>query len=149
MSSVKISSNIRVKEGEAFSLIRLKNKTIIIRLQNMAKKVLKQKAPVRSGKFRRSIKVVESKQRESGGLFHGFVKIMPTAAHSIYVIKKTRPSQGAYVPALKARIKFGMHPGTKANNFISQSKVIIFRKAQEIVDKQYGSGRFDIKRFIR
>jgi len=148
MSVIKITSTIRPREGEAMNSVRIKNASIINRVQKMALRVMKKKAPVHSGKFRNSIQIVESKRRESEGVFRGFVKIMPTAAHSKFVIRKTRPSQGAYVPVLKKRIKFGMHPGTKANNFITLSKIEIIRNAQVIVDNHYGQGRFNIRRFI-
>ncbi len=148
MSFIKITSNIRPKEGEALNLLRIKNASIVNRIQKMALRVMKQRAPVASGKFKNSIRIVDSKRRESGGIFQGFVKIMPTATHSIYVIKKTRASQGAYVPKLKKRIKFGMHPGTRANNFITISRIEISQKAQTVVNDHYGFGKFNIRRFI-
>lgn len=148
MSAIKITSTIRPREKEAMNTVRIKNAFIINKIQKMAKRVMKKKAPVHSGKFRNSIQIVESKRRETEGVFRGFVKIMPTASHSKFVIRKTRPSQGAYVPVLKKRIKFGMHPGTQANNFIAISKVEIIRNAQVIVDDHYGHGRFNIGRFI-
>ncbi len=149
MSFVKISTNIRVNGEQGMNIIRLKNATIINRIQKMTLRVLKRAAPVKTGKFRNSIRIVESSKRESSGIFQGFVKIKPTAPHSKFVIKKTRPSQGAYVPAIKKRIKFGQHPGTRANNFISASKPSIIQKAQAIVDSQYGAGRYNVRQFIR
>jgi len=148
MSFVKISSTIRPKESEALNMIKIKNASIVNKIQRMALRVMKKKAPVKSGKFKNSIRIVDSKRRESGGIFQGFVKIMPTAAHSKYVIKKTSPSQGTYVPVLKKRIKFGMHPGTKANDFITLSRIEIIQKTQTIVDDHYGFGKFNIRRFI-
>lgn len=149
MSFVKISSNIRPREEEAFSVIRFKNKSILTRIQNKALRILKQRAPRKTGAFRKSIKIIESSMRESSGMSRGFVKIMPTSPKTRFIIKKTRPSQGVYVPALGKRIKFGMHPGTASNNFITASKPIIIREAKKIVDEHYGRGKFDIKRFIR
>lgn len=149
MSFVKISTNIRVNEQQGMNTIRLKNAAIINKIQKMTLRVLKRAAPVATGRFKNSIKIVESSRRESGGIFHGFVKVMPTAVHSRFVIRKTRPSQGAYVPALGKRIKFGQHPGTRSNNFISANKPLIIQKAQAIINAQYGAGRYDIRRFIR
>lgn len=149
MSFVKITTNIRSKEAQALNSLRIKNAAIINRIQNATLKILKRAAPFKSGRFRNSIRIVESSRRESGGIFQGFVKIKPTAPHSKFVIKKTRPSQGAYVPSLHKRIKFGQHPGTASNNFISANKPLIIKKAQAIVDSQYGAGRYDIRRFIR
>ena len=148
MSVVKISSTIRPRETEAFSSLRIKNASIVRRIEKMALRVMKRRAPVHSGKFRNSIRIIESKKRESSGIFQGFVKIMPTALYSKYVIRKTRPSQGTYVPTLKKRIKFGSHPGTRSNNFITLSKIEIIKNAQIIVDNHYGSGRFNVRRFI-
>ena len=149
MSSVKISSNIRPRETEAFSRLSIKNKAIIKRIQNRGLRIAKTLAPVKSGRFRNGIRIVESKSRQASGEFKGFVKIMATAPHSIFVLRRTRPSQGAYVPVLNARIKFGNHPGTKANPMFKETRERIRIEAQQILNRHYGPGQFNIIRFIK
>jgi len=149
MSFVRITSNIRVNEQGAFDMLRMKNASIVSRIEKMAVRVLKRAAPVKTGRFKNSIRVVQSARRESSGVFQGFVKIMPTALHSMFVIKRTKASPGVYVPKFDARSRFGRHPGTKSNNFISANKPLIIQQAQGIINNHYGPGRLNIKRFIR
>ena len=149
MSFIKITSNIRPKEGEALNLLRIKNASIVNRIQKMALRVMKQRAPVATGKFRNSIKIINSQKRQSEGIFKGFVTIKATAPNSRYIVRRTSASQGAYVPALKKRIQFGQHPGTSANHFIVASRTEILQKAQAIVNDHYRRGSFDVRRFIR
>lgn len=149
MLTVKVRSNIRINRAGAATTISLTNANIIKRIENKVLRILKSEAPVKSGKFKRSIRKIESSSRQSEGIFRGFVKIGPTAVYSKYVIRKTRPSQGTYVPSLDRRIKFGQHPGTQANNFISRNIPRILGETQRIIDNHYGKGRFNIAQFIR
>lgn len=147
--AVKVQSNIRTNEAGVHTLVGFKNKRIIQQIENKVLRILRREAPVRSGKFKQSIKKIESVQRQNQGDFRGFVLIGPTVLYSKFVVRKTRPSQGTYVPVLDARIRFGRHPGTRANNFISRNMPRINTETQAIVDQHYGRGRFDITRFIK
>ena len=149
MLAVKVSSNIRVNNSGAESAFRLTNARVINKVQNMVKRVLKASAPVKTGKFKRSIVLKESSRRESSGIFQGFVKVGPTALHTVFVVRRTRSSPGVYVPDLKVRIKNGIHPGTRANPFIKNSLPKIQIEAQRIVDEHYGKGRFNMARFVK
>lgn len=146
---ITVRTNIRVKEAGAFATIKLKNASIARRIEDMSVRVLKKHAPVKTGRFRNSIEKIASTMRESAGQFQGNVRVGPTIFYRHFVIRRTAPSQGAYVPSLDRRVKFGMHPGTAANPFIRNSKPEIRVGAQKIIDNHYGKGRFDIRNFIR
>lgn len=149
MLSVKISTNLRVNAEGAYNYIRLTNGNLISELQDKAVEIYKSESPVRTGRFRSLVIIKNSSRRESGGITQGFATIGSAAPHAKYVVKKTKPSRGAYVPALDARIQFGQHPGTRANNVVSRTVNRLRFEAQRIADKYYGKGRFDIVRFIK
>lgn len=149
MFQIKISTNIRPNEQGFRQTTSIKNARIIRQIENTGVRIMRQEAPVRRGSLRRSIRKLESAARQTGDIFRGFVKIGPTVVYTKYVVRRTKPSQGTYVPELDKRIKFGRHPGTASNNFVLRTKIRLQKEAQQIVDNHYGPGRIDIKRFIK
>lgn len=148
MLQIKIRSDIRVNEQAALQIVGLKNRTVIEKINRMIVRILKSNAPVRTGKFRESIKEL-SKIIKPGDNYSGLSVIGPTAPHSKYVVRRTRASPGGYIPALDARIASGNHPGTKANRIVHRSINTIRAETQRILNDQYGSGRFNVVQFIK
>lgn len=68
------------------------------------------RAPYRTGRLSTSIHVV--KETPTYGEVDAGVK------YAIFVHEGTRPSLGRYVPAIKRRIKTGIHPGQRAKPFM-------------------------------
>ncbi len=148
MLQIKIRSDIRVNEQSALQIVGLKNRTVIEKINRIIVRILKTNAPVRTGKFRESIKVL-SKIIKPGDQYSGLTVIGPTAPHSKFVVRRTRASQGAYIPVLDARIASGNHPGTKANRIVHRSINTIRSETQRILNDQYGSGKFNVVQFIK
>ena len=148
MLTIKVRSDIRVNEQAALQIVGLKNRTVIERINRMIVRILKSEAPVRRGVFRESIKVL-SKVEKPGDNHSGLTVIGPTAPHSKYVVRRTKASPGAYIPALDARVRSGNHPGTKANRIIHRSINKIRAETQRILNDQYGQGKFNVVRFLK
>ncbi len=148
MLTIKVRSDIRVNEQAAIQIIGLKNRSVIERISRSVVTILKSEAPVRTGRFRESIKVLQAIRRP-GDNFTALEVIGPTAPHSKFVVRRTKASPGGYIPAIDARIKSGNHPGTKANRIIHRSINKINAEAQRILNDAYGSGKFNVVRFLK
>lgn len=78
---------------------------------------LAEEAPDQTGRLVRSIMWTGSGDRRT---------IAITAPYARRIVQGTSPSPGRYVPALGRRLKsgsgrkIGMHPGTRANDFVSR-----------------------------
>lgn len=144
-----VSSNIRVDTAGMEGYFKLKNATLIRSIEGATIRILKKNAPVYTGRLRQSIKPIESARRQTSGVFQGFVTIGPTVSYSIFTIKKVRPSIGRYVRAIRARIKTGVHPGSKSNRFIFESRAEIQQSMTQIFDSIYGPGRINVRKYIR
>lgn len=126
---IQISSQLNVKEDVVARVMIIKNAHIMDRLEFITHYVLKRLAPVRTGQLRDSIQTIQSVRRESGGSFHGFIKIGPTAPHSRFVIRGTK-----YM---------------KPNNFVRRAKPIIITESNKIIIEQYGHGKFNIAQYFK
>lgn len=153
--SVQISTNIIVKQG-AFRMSQItRNAKIMRQSANLTKRVLVRDAPVHSGKFRRTISVIDSTKRDAEGSYTGNFKVMPTSSKTKYIIKKTKRSPGMFIWRIKKRYKksnlykLGEHPGTKANNFITLAKPEIRAKIHELVRKEYGANALNLVQYIK
>ena len=148
MIQVFISSNIVVRQDAYLEAQKLKNIRVVGLIQSMALRVLKNNAPVHTGRFRNSIRIARSKNRIENGTLSGFVVVRPFSYKTKYIINRTKASPGAYVRSINRRIKAGRHPGTRANAFIKTSKLEIKEKANVILKAEFGSAA-DIKRYLR
>ncbi len=146
--TIKVRSDIRVNEQAALQIVNLKNRSVIARISRKVVSILKSEAPVRTGRFRESIKVLSS-IKQPGDNFTALEVIGPTAPHSKFVVRRTKASPGGYIPAIDARIKSGNHPGTKANRIIHRSINTINAEAQRILNDEYGHGKFNVVRFLK
>lgn len=144
----RIKSSIRVREEAAKQEIFRKNKVIFNKIEDFSISLLKNDASVKTGRFKHSIQTIEKHISETRQGVVGILRIGPTASHSKYVVKRTQPSQGAYIPKLDARIKFGMHPGTPSNPIVKRNRPVIQKYAEGLVREEFG-GRFDINKFFK
>ncbi len=149
MLQIKIRSDIQVNEQAAIKIVDLKNRNVIQKVSKRIVRILKSEAPVRTGRFRNSIMVLSSIRKPSSDIYTALEVIGPTAPHSKFVVRKTRASPGRYVVALDARVQSGNHPGTKANRIIHRSINRIRTEVQEIINSEYGPGRFNVTRFLK
>lgn len=122
---------VRVKWGRIPILGRLVSRlrrSVLQEVAQTAVRIMKEEAPVRTGRLRASIRA-EIEDTEA--------RIGPTVDYAKYVICWTRPSPGRYVPAIGKRLvnprffhaksgkvlmrDIGMHPGTPANPFVEKT----------------------------
>ena len=86
-------------------------------------KAVKEEVPVRTGRLKNSIKVLERSTNLMGDVGKLSRVVGPIARYTNYVIKGTAPSIGRFVPQFNARISRGFHPGTPANNFVDRARI--------------------------
>jgi len=82
--------------------------------------IMKEEAPVKTGRLRESIQI-KTKQKHGTRDRRYKVSIGPTAYYAKFVEKGTAPSMGRFVAAIEKRVRWGMHPGTRANPFIDRT----------------------------
>lgn len=110
----RISALQRRSKGEA--------RKFVDEIEDRAVTIYKSVVPVRTGKMKASVKVLE-KQTKSGGIdLRSNVKVGPTVPYAEFVDKGAKPSPGAFVPLLGVRVKTGTHPGQRAQNFNEEAK---------------------------
>lgn len=130
MSFLQISSKLNVREDLVSRLMLVKNKKITSELGTLAVFVIRKLAPVGlTGELRDSVSIIESKHRQTGGEFRGFIKVGPTARHAKFIIKGTR-----YITP---------------NNFVRRAKPIIIKETQRLVQEHYGRGKFNVAKFFK
>ncbi len=137
MINVRINTNLRPDEGGFTGKLRARNGRISRKIEKLIVDVYRGESPVKTGKFKNSIKRLSLTKRESSTGFESRIEVGPTAPHARFVVNKTSSSEGAYVPALNARIKFGRHPGTKENNVGLRTTLIVLNKADAIIRNEY------------
>ena len=92
------------------------------KIANKTLRIMREEAPVNTGRLKASI-AVKSKNKHAGGRDRRFsASVGPSVSYANYVSKGTSPSPGRFVPAIKKRVRTGMHPGTPANNFVSRTR---------------------------
>ena len=144
-----MKTNIKVNQGAIVREFNQRGKAIARNSEQIMIGTLKKEAPVKKGKLRNSIKKVASNTSSNTEGFNSSILVGVTALHAKYVIRKTAPSQGAYIPILDRRIKFGLHPGTPANDFVKRSKPIILSRIQNMINREFGPGRFNVAKHFR
>ena len=104
----------------------------IKRLADVTERRMRTESPVASGKLRASI---VSEFRENGFV----AEVKPTASHAKYVVTDTKASPGRYVPAIGKRLvnpPSGMHPGTKANDFVGRAREYVIGMSMNIMETE-------------
>lgn len=90
--------------------------------------VAKIEAPSKTGELRRGLKMDQS--RDARGRWSTGYDVISTAAHTLFVIKGTRPHKiegnpylAFFWPKAGSFVVFrsAQHPGTRANNFLSRA----------------------------
>ena len=130
MSFLRVSSKLNVNERNLANVMKIKNFRISAQVGKLAVFVIKELAPVGiTGELRRSVKILESSQRASGGEYKGFIKIGPTAKHARFIIKGTK-----YITP---------------NNFVKRAKPVIIAETERIIEQHYGRSNFVIAKHFR
>lgn len=130
MSFLRISSQLNVQERTVAKVMLIKNARITAGIGKMAVYVIQELAPVgMTGELRRSVQIIESSRRQSGGEYKGFIRVGPTAKHAKFIIKGTK-----YITP---------------NNFVRRAKPIIINETNRLVQEQYGHGKFNITKYFR
>ena len=143
-----IKSNIGVDISGMNMLLTGKRRKLQANTKRIMIEILKHKAPKDTGKFASTIRSYRETVRKSNGVnYHRFV-VGPTAPNSIFIIRATKASPGRYVPAIRKRIKSGMHPGTAANPFLEKSVNIINREIKLMYKDELNLKRLGIFKFI-
>jgi len=86
----------------------------------------KQFAPVQSGRLRTDIQSEVIENDMMGRVYND-------VTYAIYVHEGTRPSPGRYVPAINARVKTGMHPGQRPQQYMRQALDYVRGKSSDIL----------------
>ena len=96
--------------------------TVMSKIEREAIQELRSNVPKGTGKLQRSIKSL-SRTTATGNfdLRSAFIIGSPLS-YTKYLDAGTKPSPGRYVPVLGRRITTGMHPGTRALNFMQSTK---------------------------
>ncbi len=147
--STKIVSNLRVDKIGLSNRLNLANGKLTNKIPKAMIRIMKIEAPFKSGKLRNSIKKIKETSGNSGDVYNSDIIVGPTIDYAKYVIRRTGESQGAYVPSLKKRIKFGTHPGTSRNRFVLRSKPKIINEIKKIILDEYNLNRINVSRFLR
>lgn len=102
--------------------------------------IMKSLVPVASGHLKNSIVATGIHETKSGGLDRRYnVSVFASAFYARFISQGTRSSGGRYVPELDRRIETGDHPGTRADNFLVETAIILEIRAKEIGNRLYGT----------
>ncbi len=146
---LKAVTDIRVDQAGLVNRLGSANKRMLRRSQQAMVRIMKREAPKASGSLRNSIKVFKANGSRTSEGYESEISVGASALHAKYVVRRTGPSQGTYVPALGKRIQFGTHPGTPKNNFVIRSKPKIIKEVKKIISEEYNMNRINVVRFIK
>ena len=156
MLAISVHSNIRVREGAAYNTLAFTSQALLRKIENSTFRIIREFAPVgKTGTFAKSFKKIGYRSNSFEGAFNGFIVIKSISPKALYILRKTRPSKGAYIHVLGKRYKKnnpnsrGMHPGTKANNFMIKAKIATILAAQVLANDHYKKRKFDVSQFIK
>ena len=129
MSFLKISSQLNVQERTVSNVMQIKNFKITEGVGKLAVYVIKELSPVgMTGELRRSVRIIESSKRQSGGEYKGFIRVGPTASYARFIIRGTR-----YITP---------------NNFVRRAKPVIIAETNRLVQMHYGRGKFRLAKYF-
>jgi len=97
-------------------------------------KILKQHTPVRTGRLRNSIRILNKTPGKGIDLRSGIL-IGSNLQYGRYIDQGTKASTGRYVPVLGRRVSTGVHPGIRARNFVQAARVPIEERARMIIEE--------------
>ena len=144
MLGIQINNRGRFTPVTLFKAMNEEHDLYLRSLIRLTTAALKDNAPVKRGKLRESIDVIDLNETRSGDLDRRFsLVVAPTVYYAKFVIGGAGPSKGRYVKKIDKRLKFvpdiGIHPGNEPNEtFLFRAAISIEKLAAEFGESIYG-----------
>lgn len=95
--------------------------TSLIASAKLIRNTIRRKAPSRTGALRSSIRIFKIRKGGGGLDRRANVTVGSNLVYAAVVDTGARASPGMFVPTLGVRIKKGIHPGQKAQNYLARA----------------------------